>query len=259
MELQAPSHWQTLDFLSDLHLQASERKTFTAWLHYLQHSTADAIFLLGDVFEVWVGDDAAAVPGSFEQQCAQALREVAQKADVFVLHGNRDFLMGKALMELAGATLLPDPSVLNFAGERWLLTHGDALCLADTEYLAFRAQVRSPAWQTAFLAKPLTERLAIARQLREQSALQKRTATDYADVDTAAALQWLQQAHATTMIHGHTHRPDHHMLDATHSRWVLTDWDLDHAPTRSGILRLDRRHAQPYRLDPLTLEPISPG
>jgi UDP-2,3-diacylglucosamine hydrolase len=259
MELQAPSLWQTIDFISDLHLQASEMKTLAAWQHYLQHTTADAVFMLGDLFEVWVGDDTVAIPDSFEQLCAQTLRSASDRLDVFILHGNRDFLMGPALMQVTGATLIPDPTVLSFAGQRWLLTHGDALCLADTAYLAFREQVRSQEWQFAFLAKPLAERQALARQMRAQSETRKQTTHEYADVDTDAALQWLTDANAATMIHGHTHRPNHHALDDRHSRWVLSDWELDHGPSRADVLRLDLTHPQPYRLDPLTLLPTTPG
>jgi UDP-2,3-diacylglucosamine hydrolase len=257
MELQAPSHWNAIDFISDLHLQASEMATFNAWQHYLQRTTADAVFILGDLFEVWVGDDAVEVTDSFEQLCAQTLRKASQRLAVFILQGNRDFLMGQALMEVAGATLITDPTVLSFAGQRWLLTHGDALCLADTAYLAFRQQVRGKDWQTAFLAQPLTERQALARQMRGQSETRKQTNTDYADVDSDAATQWLQIANANTMIHGHTHRPNHHALDATHSRWVLSDWDLDHTPTRADVLRIDLNAPLPYRLNPLTLLPTT--
>lgn len=255
MELQAPSPWRVIDFISDLHLQASEVKTLAAWQHYLQHTTADAVFILGDLFEVWVGDDTVAVHDSFEQLCAQTLRAASQRLNIFILHGNRDFLMGDALMQAAGATLIPDPTVLSFAGQRWLLTHGDALCLADTAYLEFREQVRSECWQSAFLAKPLAERQALARHMREQSEARKRIPHAYADVDTNAALQWLRDFDAATMIHGHTHRPNHHALHAEHSRWVLSDWDLDHAPTRADVLRIDLVQRQPYRLNPLTLQP----
>ena len=258
MELQAPSPWRTIDFISDLHLQATEMKTFAAWQHYLQHTSADAVFVLGDLFEVWVGDDALAVQDSFEQLCVQVLRVASQRLDIFILHGNRDFLMGHTLMQAVGATLIPDPTVLSFAGQRWLLTHGDALCLADTAYLAFREQVRSAAWQSSFLSKPLAERQALARQMRQQSETRKQTTHEYADVDTDAALQWLQKSNAATMIHGHTHRPNHHTLDVGHSRWVLSDWELDHVPVRADVLRIDLTHAQPYRLNPVTLQPKTP-
>ena len=259
MELQAPSQWRAIDFISDLHLQASEMKTLSAWQHYLQNTTADAVFMLGDIFEVWVGDDAASTDGSFEQTCAQTLRSASQRLAIFILHGNRDFLMGPAFMQASGATLIPDPTVLRFAQQGWLLTHGDALCLADTVYLAFREQVRSADWQTAFLAKPLAERQALAGQMRRQSEMRKQSTSDYADVDAEAARHWLEDAHANTMIHGHTHRPNHHALGSGYSRWVLSDWALDHMPARADVLRIDVNNPQPYRLDPLTLQPRTPG
>ena len=259
MELLAPSHWRTIDFISDLHLQASERKTFHAWQHYLQHTTADAVFMLGDLFEVWVGDDASAVDASFEQHCTRVLRLASQRLAIFILHGNRDFLMGPALMQSAGTTPIHDPTILSFAGQRWLLTHGDALCLADTAYLVFREHVRCEAWQSAFLAKPLAERQALARQMRGQSETRKQMTTEYADVDADAATQWLLDSNAPTMIHGHTHRPNHHPLGTEHSRWVLSDWDLDHTPERADVLRIDITHPRPYRLNPLTLLPTQSG
>jgi UDP-2,3-diacylglucosamine hydrolase len=156
-ELVAPPEWRTAEFISDLHLQASDPATFDAWRAYMRKTTAGALFILGDLFEAWVGDDVALAPG-FEADCAAVLRATATRLPVFVMHGNRDFLVGAGLMQSSGATLLEDPTVLSFLGRRWLLTHGDSLCLDDTEYLAFRAQVRTPAWQREFLARPLAER-----------------------------------------------------------------------------------------------------
>jgi UDP-2,3-diacylglucosamine hydrolase len=197
----------------------------------------DALFILGDLFEVWVGDDAAIGPG-FERQCAEVIRATAQRLPVFFLAGNRDFLVGTALAQISGLTLLADPTVFSFGNGRWLLSHGDALCLADTEYLAFRAQVRDPAWQRAFLAQPLGTRQKIARGMRAESEELKRTRHDYADVDTSAALQWLLAADAPVLVHGHTHKPADHVLDAAHRRIVLSDWDADAQPPRLESLRL---------------------
>ncbi|MBC7618806.1 MAG: UDP-2,3-diacylglucosamine diphosphatase [Candidatus Saccharibacteria bacterium] len=258
MLLQAPSQWRTVDFISDLHLQALEMKTFKTWQHYLQTTDADAVFILGDLFEVWVGDDAI-LPSSFDELCTQTMRSASDRLTVHVMHGNRDFLMGPALMQTARATLIADPTVLQFAGHRWLLTHGDALCLADTDYLAFREQVRSEAWQTTFLNKPLTERQTLARQLRSQSELRKKNGVAYADVDADAADQLLLQWGAETMIHGHTHKPLHHALGGVRSRWVLSDWDLDHSPIRADVLRITLDQPIPYRVDPITQLPIKPG
>jgi UDP-2,3-diacylglucosamine hydrolase len=244
--LPAPDAWRVIDFISDLHLQAAEPATLAAWQHYMAHTRADAIFILGDLFEVWVGDDAAQ-PGSFEAQCAQTLLTASQHRAIFFMPGNRDFLVGQRFMQQSGSTLLADPTVLSFAGQRWLLTHGDALCLDDTDYMAFRAQVRSAGWQQAFLAQPLAERKAVAQGLREQSEARKagsrETGTTYADVDTALAVQWLNSADSQHMIHGHTHRPADHVLVTEPSgrslqRTVLSDWDGAATPARAEVLRL---------------------
>lgn len=238
MELHAPSHWQRIDFISDLHLQASEPQTFEAWRQYLGQTTADAVFILGDLFEVWVGDDVLTQASSFEAQCSDVLQQTAQRLPVYLMHGNRDFLMGNALMQSCGATLLPDPTVLQIGSTRWLLSHGDALCLDDTDYQTFRAQVRSPEWQRAFLGQTLAARQEIARSLRTQSDAKKHAGTEYADVDTPAALQWLAADKAQHLLHGHTHKPGFHTLDATHDRTVLSDWDLGATPPRAEVLRL---------------------
>lgn len=237
-ELLAPASWHNVDFISDLHLQAGEGATFDAWRRYLDTSQADAILILGDLFEVWIGDDAAALPG-FESQCAALLRETAAQRPLFFMQGNRDFLVGEAAASLCGFTLLDDPTVLVLQGERWLLSHGDALCLADSEYLRFRAQVRAPDWQAAFLARPLDERRALARSMRTQSEDRKQSpGMIWADVDTEAARDWLRSAGARTLIHGHTHKPRAHDLGDGMSRIVLSDWDASAHPPRAQVLRL---------------------
>jgi UDP-2,3-diacylglucosamine hydrolase len=243
-ELVAPAAWHTVDLLSDLHLQAADAATFDAWRGYLQTTPADAIFILGDLFEVWVGDDAAAEPG-FEAQCAELLRAAAERRPVFFMHGNRDFLVGPAFASQCKLTLLDDPTVLVLHGRRWLLSHGDLLCLEDTEYLRFREQVRTPAWQSAFLARPLAERRALARSMRTQSEDRKRSpGMVWADVDADAARAWLQQAGATTLVHGHTHRPATHALGDGLERIVLSDWDLTAHPARAQLLCLSSAGAQ---------------
>ena len=248
-ELHAPPAWRTVDFISDLHLQAGEPATFEAWAHYLAQTPAGAVFILGDLFDVWVGDDSAE-PGpatspqalNFEQQCAQVLQQAAAKRALFFMHGNRDFLVGPQFMAQCNCSLLDDPTLLVFAGQRWLLSHGDALCLADIDYMKFRAQVRSAQWQQDFLAQPLAKRQAIARDLRQQSQNQheqrKLAGTAFIDVDDAAARQWLQAAHAQTLIHGHTHRPARHDLGDGLQRLVLSDWDAAASPARAEVLRL---------------------
>lgn len=266
-ELRAPAHWQAVDFISDLHLQASEPATFDCWLRYLQRppaGRADALFVLGDLFEVWVGDDLlqAALPPTgtqnsadhrFWRRCADALRAHSQHTPVYFMHGNRDFLLGPAGLSACGMHGLSDPTVLEFLGQRWLLSHGDALCLDDTNYMRFRAMVRQPDWQQAFLAQPLTEREAIARALRTQSETRKRglagDPTLWADVDATAAKDWLRSSAASTLIHGHTHRPAQHELGDGLRRVVLSDWDAMAHPPRAEVLRLDaqglRRLPQP--------------
>lgn len=226
-----------MECISDLHLQASLPATFQAWKRYLSETSADAVFLLGDLFEAWVGDDVAQVEG-FEQDCARILHDAAQERAVFFLAGNRDFLVGPGLAASVGLTILQDPAVFTFGRQRWLLSHGDALCIGDTEYLAFRAQVRDPQWQRDFLAQPLERRQAIARAMRNESEEMKRSGRDYADVDSAMALQWLEAADALVLIHGHTHKPGEHALDAKHLRIVLTDWDAEAKPPRLEALRL---------------------
>ena len=236
-ELIAAPTWRAIDFISDLHLQASEPATFNGWRQYMQSTPADAVFILGDLFEVWVGDDALQ-SGSFESQCADVIRQTAARVPVFFMHGNRDFLVGSALMGLCHARLLDDPTVLVFEGKRWLLSHGDALCIDDLPYMQFRAQVRSPGWQQAFLTQPLAERQAIARGLRQQSEARKQSGANYADVDSQAARQLLHDANALTLIHGHTHKPAEHDLGGGMARVVLRDWDANAQPARAEVLRL---------------------
>ncbi len=236
-ELQAPPHWRTLDFISDLHLQPSEPATVRAWRDFLATTPADALFILGDLFEAWPGDDELDEPG-FAADCAAALKAASQSRELFVMHGNRDFLLADGFARATGARLLADPTVLSFAGERWLLSHGDALCLGDTDYLKFRAQVRDPAWQRALLARPLAERRALAATLRAQSEDRKRSGAGYADVDAAEAAGWLRAARAPALIHGHTHKPADHALASGLRRIVLSDWDLAADPPRAEVLRL---------------------
>ncbi|MEJ7686263.1 MAG: UDP-2,3-diacylglucosamine diphosphatase [Variovorax sp.] len=243
-ELMAPAAWSTVDLLSDLHLQAAEPAVFDAWQGYLQTTPADAVFILGDLFEVWVGDDAAAEPG-FEAQCAEVLRRACERRPVFFMHGNRDFLLGASFAAQCGLTLVDDPTVLVLHGERWLLSHGDALCLDDTDYLQFRAEVRTPAWQNAFLARPLDERRALAQSMRTLSEDRKRSpAMVWADVDADAARACLAEAGAQTLIHGHTHKPATHALGDGLQRIVLSDWDLHAHPPRAQLVCLSSAGAK---------------
>jgi len=233
----APDAWRTVDFISDLHLQADEPATVAGFARYLQQTPADAVFLLGDIFEVWIGDDAAQA-GSFEARIAELLLTASSTRALFFLPGNRDFLMGRAYLAEAGVTLLDDPCVLRWQGRAWLLSHGDALCLDDRDYQQFRVQVRSPAWQSAFLGKPLAERRAIARGLRQASEARKSTDAEYADADPQMTADWLDRAQAATLIHGHTHKPADHTVPGGGRRIVLSDWDLAADPPRSEVLRV---------------------
>lgn len=243
-EIVAPASWRTVDLLSDLHLQASEVATVAAWQGYLETTPADAVFILGDLFEVWPGDDAADAPG-FEADCAELLRRASARRPIFFMHGNRDFLVGPAFAARCGMTLIDDPTVLVLHDVRWLLSHGDALCLEDTEYLQFRAQVRDPAWQQALLARPLEERRALARSVRARSEDRKRSPeTVWADVDAAAARDWLRRADADTLVHGHTHRPAIHALGDGLRRIVLSDWDAAADPPRAQLLCLSATGAR---------------
>jgi len=230
--------WRRIDLLSDVHLHADMPRTFAAWRDHLLGTPADAVLILGDLFEVWVGDDSAA--GGFAADCVAVLRAASQQRAVAFLPGNRDFLVGDALLSATGLHALADPTVLQAFGQRWLLTHGDALCLSDTAYQRSRQQVRSPAWQLAFLAQPLAERERQARAMRDASAAHQaaQSPAQWSDVDDAAAAQWLAAADCPAMVHGHTHRPATHALPGGGTRHVLGDWDFDHGTPRAHALRL---------------------
>lgn len=240
--LAAPESWQTLAFLSDVHLHPSDTSTCQAWQAALQSGDWDALFILGDLFEVWVGDDVLDDPdqGAFWQTCARSLRAASNRAPVFFLPGNRDFLVGPRLLAAAGMTLLADPTVLQWGEQRWVLSHGDALCLSDAPYQAFRAEVRGANWQTQFLAQTLDVRLAMARRMRDASEQRKASALAWSDVDALAANQLLEDCHASMLMHGHTHMPATHALSEGRLRHVLTDWDATGNPPRGDVLRIQK-------------------
>ncbi|AGX86731.1 UDP-2,3-diacylglucosamine diphosphatase [Candidatus Symbiobacter mobilis] len=243
----APPGWQTVDCIADVHLSESDPQTFAQWEHYLQTTTADALFLLGDVFEVWVGDDVLDAPHAqavWERRCQAVLQAASCKAALFFLPGNRDFLLGTRFAQACGFQWLADPTILVFGGQRWLLSHGDALCQGDVEYQRFRNEVRSPAWMEQFLSLSLQERRTTARTLRAASSAQRKPD---ADVDDALVLEWLQAAGAHTLIHGHTHRPREHRLGDGYARFVLGDWNASSTPVRGDVLRLSL-HSPPQRL-----------
>lgn len=253
-ELTAPANWESVEFISDLHLSESQPKTFLAWKRYMESTTASALFILGDLFEAWIGDDVVRTgintqsnDLNFEEQCAKVLQAVGQRLDLYLMHGNRDFLIGNRLMLLCNATILNDPTVLAFQGKRILLSHGDQLCMSDIEYLKFRSVVRQPTWINEQLSKPIAERKELARHMRLQServhlhaGISSPNAYQF-DVDASAATEWLEAAQAETLIHGHTHQPKNHSLP-THQnqellRIVLSDWDMDKQVKKAEILR----------------------
>jgi UDP-2,3-diacylglucosamine hydrolase len=221
--LQLPEN-ALVQVLADTHLHASDSATFMAWQNCLQSSVADAIILLGDIFEVWVGDDWG-LQDPFALQCAAVLRQTSAKRPLYFIHGNRDFLLGSAFAQHCGVQILADPCVLAIGAKRTLLSHGDAWVTADAPYQAFRQLARSSAWQREFLARPLAERVALGAAMRAQSQAAQAGRSHYDDIDFALALDAMRQADTPTLLHGHTHRPSCDALDAQHQRWVLSDWD----------------------------------
>lgn len=234
--LTAPAHWQQVDLLSDLHLGPDTPGTLARLERHLAETPAQAVLLLGDIFEVWVGDDARHEP--FEAGVVRLLHTASKRLDLFFMRGNRDFLVGAELLADAGMTDLPDPCLLEAFGQGWLLVHGDAQCLDDTAYQAFRRQVRSPEWQAQLLTQPLADRQALGRQMREASRAAQARQLMATDLDAEACRAVLREAGATTLIHGHTHRPALHDLGEGLQRVVLSDWDLDAQPPRGDVIRL---------------------
>ena len=218
-------------FISDLHLQPEMPATAAAFLRFLKQYAmqAERLYLLGDIFEYWAGDDDLTSP--FPQQIVQALREVSDAGvALFWIAGNRDFLVSNAFAAATGTTLLADPHIIDYAATRYLITHGDALCTDDMAYQQFRAQVRQPEWQAAFLARPLAERKVIITAMRQQSQQyqqeQMKQSEMLMDVNLNAVADLFASSHADIMIHGHTHRPAMHQHGAN-IRYVLSDWNWD--------------------------------
>ena len=230
---QAQAGWRRIDLLSDVHLHQDARRTFDAWRTHLLSTPADAVLILGDLFDVWIGDDVRT--SGFERDCAAVLREASQAKALAFMHGNRDFLLGQAMCDDCGLQPLTDPTLAQAWGQRVLLTHGDALCLADTDYQRFRLEVRAEDWQRNFLALPLAERRRRAKAMRDASVQHQAgmRPEQWADVDEAAAMDWLEAAAASVMVHGHTHRPAAHVLPDGRVRRVLGDWDFEVTPARA--------------------------
>jgi UDP-2,3-diacylglucosamine hydrolase len=212
-------------FISDLHLDASRPHITRAFYHFLANEgrQAEALYILGDLFELWIGDDDDS-PLVLEVQ-SQLRSLVNGGTRLYFMHGNRDFLIGEGFAESAGATLLQDPHAMEVGGERLVLMHGDRLCTDDHEYQAFRQQVRQPQWMAAVLAKPLEERRILGRQIRAQSqSMNSRKPEDIMDVTSSEVRSVIEQYGADKMIHGHTHRPARHALE-NGERIVLGDWE----------------------------------
>ena len=216
-------------FISDLHLEESRPDITDAFLAFLKTRAkgAERLYILGDFFEAWIGDDERT---PLQEQVAVALKALANSGTkLFLMHGNRDFLIGDEFCERAGATLLEDPTVVDLYGTPTLLMHGDSLCTADVEYQKFRASMRNPQMQKMMLARPLEDRQKMARQLREMSTAQNQDKADaIMDVTPEEVVRAMENHGVQLMIHGHTHRPAVHHLEANDQpakRIVLGDWD----------------------------------
>lgn len=215
-------------FISDLHLAEDRPATTQRFARFLADVVpgCDALYILGDLFEYWVGDDGLAL--DFPARVANLLRPAARAVPTCFMHGNRDFMVASRFCEETGIRLIPDPTVIDLYGQRAILLHGDTLCTGDHAYLAFRVQVRDPAWQAAALARPIEERIAIARSMRLKSEGEKGGKVEaIMDVAPDAVEAAFVSAGSRLMIHGHTHRPARHEHAAGGQscvRWVLPDW-----------------------------------
>jgi len=215
-------------FISDLHLDEARPGIVGQFERFLDAVApgADALYILGDLFEYWVGDDAIELP--FPARVATHLKVAAARLPVHFMHGNRDFMVSARFAADTGASLIEDPARIDLYGTPTLLLHGDTLCTDDDAYQAFRAQVRDPAWQRTALARPVAERVAIAQDMRLKSEGAKQgKAMAIMDVATAAVERAFAESGCTQMIHGHTHRPARHVhrvLGIERVRWVLADW-----------------------------------
>lgn len=225
-------------FISDLHLDASRPQITRLFVEFVRDEAtrANALYILGDLFEAWIGDDCYDETAT---QVADALAHLhLHDVPCFYIHGNRDFLLGDAYARRAHMTLLPDPCVIEIEGERVLLMHGDTLCTDDAPYQAFRAQAHSPAWQRAFLARPIAERQAFAEQARAESKRYTRSVDDaITDVNADAVHTAMRRHGVQRLIHGHTHRPAVHRIDyieALAQRIVLGDWYAQGSVLRAG-------------------------
>lgn len=216
-------------FISDLHLEVERPDITRAFLHFLatRARSAEALYILGDFFEAWIGDDGM---DEFQHSIARALRELADSGTrIYLMHGNRDFLIGKAFCREARCTLLRDPSLIDLGGEKILLMHGDSLCTLDAAYMKLRRWLRNPLSLFILRNLPLATRRKLARKLRKESRAQTRMkASEIVDVTPAEVERIMRDKGVRILIHGHTHRPAVHELDIdgrSARRIVLGDWD----------------------------------
>ena len=231
-------------FISDLHLQESHPRTADAFFRFLHEQAAHAeqLYLLGDIFEYWAGDDDIDSP--FHARVIKALRALSDSGvALFWMAGNRDFLAGEGFARAAGLTLLPEPHVALVGGQHIALVHGDAECTLDTSYMEFRAMVRQSAWQAQFLAMPLAQRKQIIAGLREGSREAHTAKTcEIMDVTPGAIEALFAATGAELLIHGHTHRPALHR-HGDKRRYVLPDWELDGESPRGGWIAVGEHGA----------------
>ena len=210
-------------FISDLHLDPGRPRVTEAFARFLRrHNDCDALYVLGDLFEAWIGDDDDA---PLATRVRDLLKEfTAAGPDLYLMRGNRDFLLGERFCRDVGASLLAEPTVIEVGGQPTLLMHGDSLCIDDTDYQAFRQSVRDPAWQADVLARSLAERRNLASELREMSGeLKSNKPEDIMDATPSEVVRVMAEQGVRQMIHGHTHRPAEHHVSAG-TRWVLGDW-----------------------------------
>jgi UDP-2,3-diacylglucosamine hydrolase len=227
-------------FISDLHLDPSRPATVRALADLLtENHNCDALYILGDLFEAWVGDDEDT---SLADSVRDMLRAFSSAGPaLYIMVGNRDFLLGEAFCAEVGATLLPDPTVIDLYGTPTLLMHGDSLCTRDADYQAFRRTARDPQWQRELLSQPLEARRALAAQLRATSRdANSNKAEDIMDVTASEVAREMAQHNCQQLIHGHTHRPQCHQ-EAGGTRWVLGDWEatgwkLEVAPEKFDLI-----------------------
>lgn len=212
-------------FISDCHLDPERPRIATALTRFLEQRAppASRLYILGDLFEVWLGDDDPVVD---QQPVIDALRRLASRIPVFFMAGNRDFLLGQDFATRIGLHLLEEPQHLQLGDQRVLLIHGDTLCTDDHDYQQFRSMVRTSAWQAEFLAQPLAERQRIAARLRtDSSAAMAQKSPDIMDVNPQAVLDCFEQNEVDSIVHGHTHRPAVHQYTPGLQRLVLGDWN----------------------------------